>query len=319
MKLIITIDTEEDNWGQYAPRGHTLGNIEKIPHLQDIFDSFHAKPTYLVTYPVATDETSISLLREIEKSGRCEIGMHCHPWNTPPFEEDLNEGNSMLCNLPHDLQHKKLSILHNTIRKNFGIDPVSFRSGRWGYDQRVAENLFDLGYKVDTSITPYIDWTNYSGRDFSSVPPQPFRFSRENAFAETAAGQLLEVPATIGYLQRNFARCNKIHKFLSRKPINRLRIIGILHRLHLLNKVWLSPEQSDSKQMIKLTNCLIKKKYKIINLFFHSTALKAGLTDYVRTVSDEKRFIQQIEEFLAFTNRVGVESVRLSDAYSLIE
>src|SRR5208337_1476965 len=121
MKLVITIDTEEDNWGVFSPTGHTLKNLDRIPVLQELFDAYNVKPTYLITYPVATDTESITLLREIEKSGRCEIGMHCHPWNTPPFEEIPGDNNSMLCNLPCDLQYKKMSSLTDAIAKNFHI------------------------------------------------------------------------------------------------------------------------------------------------------------------------------------------------------
>jgi len=315
MKLVITIDTEEDNWGEYSSGGHRLENIGRIPRLQEVFDAYRARPTYLVTYPVATDEKSIALLGEISRTGRCEIGMHCHPWNTPPFEEELNEKNSMLCNLPRDLQFRKLYVLHRTIRQNFGVNPVSFRSGRWGYDKGVEENLCALGYQVDSSITPYIDWTDEYGPDFSEVPPQPFR-SRPG---DSSCSGLLEVPATIGYLQQNFTQCNAVHKLLSTRPINRLRLVGILYRLNLLNKVWLSPEQSDSGQMIALAARMIKQKSAIINLFFHSTALKAGLTEYVRTGADEERFLQQIASFLEFTSNAGIESVTLSQAATLVD
>jgi hypothetical protein len=317
MKLVITIDTEEDNWGQFASTGQTLENIERIPYLQEMFDTYNVRPTYLITYPVAIDNKCIALLGTIEKSARCEIGMHCHPWNTPPFEEALSARNSMLSNLPHDLQHKKMNFLHNIIIKNFGIKPVSFRSGRWGYNQSVAENLIKLGYKVDTSITSYVDWQQYYGPDFSDVSPQPFRFSHENIFEKASDGRLLEVPATVAYLQQNFARCNALSKFLSRKLVCRLRFIGILDKLHLLNKVWLSPEMSDSKTMIKLAKCMMKKKYKILNMFFHSTTLKAGLTDYVKSKDDETRFLINIKEFLVFAKNSGIESIKLSDSLNL--
>lgn len=317
MKLVITIDTEEDNWGQFASTGQTLENINRIPYLQEMFDTYNVRPTYLITYPVAIDNKCIALLGAIEKSDRCEIGMHCHPWNTPPFEEQTNAKNSMLCNLPADLQFKKLSFLHNTIVNNFEIMPVSFRSGRWGYNQSVAESLIKLGYKVDTSITSYVDWQQDYGQDFSDVSPRPFRFSHENIFEEASDGRLLEVPATVAYLQRNFALCNALSKFLSRKPVSRLRFIGILDKLHLLNKVWLTPEMSDSKTMIKLAKCMMKKKYKILNMFFHSATLKAGLTDYIKSKDDETRFLKNIKEFLVFARNSGIESIKLSDSLKL--
>ena len=311
MKLVITIDTEEDNWGKFISTGQTLENIKNIPRLQELFDDLNVKPTYLITYPVATDDKSIALLRDIEKTGRCEIGTHCHPWNTPPFEEELSEKNSMLCNLTSDQQFKKLDVLHNTIIRNFDVTPVSFRSGRWGYDPVVAHNLLRLGYKVDTSITSYVNWQNYFGPDFSDVPPHAYRSGNEG---ERSFGDgLLELPATIAYLQQNFERCNRLFKILGRKPLSRLRLIGILDRLNLLNKVWLSPEMSEAGEMIRLVRCLMKKKYQTINMFFHSTTLKAGLNDYVRSLDDERRFLMRIKEFLTFTRDEGIESVKLAD------
>lgn len=318
MKLIITIDTEEDNWGHYCSTGQTLTNIDRIPQLQSLFDTYNIKPTYLITYPVATDDKSIKLFVEIEKSGRCEIGTHCHPWNTPPFDEELNERNSMLCNLHPDLQYDKIHHLHNTIITNLGVEPTSFRSGRWGYNQGVAESLLKLGYKVDSSITSYIDWRDYHGSDFSDVSPRPFRFSCKNIFKETTDGDLIEMPATIGYLQKNFETRNLWMKKLKKEPFKYLRIIGILHKMHLLNKVWLSPEMSDSKQMIKLAKCLMKRDHKVINMFFHSTTLKAGLTHFVKTKNDELEFIRRIRDFLAFAKDSGIESIKLSETANLL-
>jgi hypothetical protein len=318
MKLVITIDTEEDNWGSYSPTEYKVENIERIPLLQRLFDDFNVKPTYLLSYPVATNEWAVSVLRPILEKGECEIGTHCHPWNTPPFVEEINEKNSMLCNLPADLQYEKIKFLHETIAKNFGVEPVSFRSGRWGFSQEVARNLHRLGYKIDTSVTPYTDWTSCHGPDFSNSSPTPFRFSSENRFYESSKGHLLEIPATIGFLQKNFALSNYLLKALGQKPFKSFRLVGILHRLLLLNKVWLSPEVSDSNNMIKLTRCMIKNNGRLINMVFHSSSLKAGLTPYTKTKGDEERFIQCIKEFLIFARESGIESIKLSEAQGIV-
>ena len=317
MKLIVTIDTEEDNWGSYHPTDYTVENIERIPELQRLFDDFNVKPTYLVTYSVASDEKGSAVLEKILDAGKCEIGAHCHPWNTPPFEETPGVQNSMLSNLPADLQFRKLSVLHRTIQDRFKIDPVSFRSGRWGYNQAVARNIARLGYKIDSSITPYMDWGCYDGPDFSTVSPRPYRFSDDNIFREEEHGPLLEVPATVGYFQDDFEACNRLLMKIRRKPLALLKIEGILSRLRLLNKVWLSPEFSDAKSMIKLTERLMKKQYPVINLFFHSPTLKRGLTSFVQTEGDEKRFLARIREFLIFARDFGIESIKLSDSLGI--
>jgi hypothetical protein len=317
MYLVITIDTEEDNWGQYSSDGATVENILKIPQLQDLFDKFNAKPTYLVTYPVAKDEKAVSILKGILDKGNCEIGTHCHPWNTPPFEEETNDRNSMLCNLPKDLQFKKIKYLHETIVRNFGIEPVSFRSGRWGYNDSVAKNLHKLGYKVDTSVISFTNWKCDFGPDFSAIDPQQFRFSLNDAYNESENVTLLEVPATVGYLQKDFALSNFLLNLLQSRLIRKLKLIGILDKLNILNKVWLSPENSDSKAMIELARRMMINKYKCINMFFHSTSLKAGQSPAVKTENDSVRFMACIEEFLLFAKNVGIEPVTLSDLVTL--
>lgn len=290
-----------------------MRNIERIPYLQDLFDEFDVKPTYLITYPVATNEKSISILRKILDGGKCEIGSHCHPWNAPPFEEENTEKNSMLCNLPVDLQYRKMKSLHNVITENFGIEPVSFRAGRCGYNEEVAKNLYRLGYQVDSSISPFIDWTADHGPDFSENFPVPYRFSCDNVFQESLDGTMVEVPMTIGFAQENFSRCNRILKNLSRNHISKLKLIGIMYHLHLLNRIWLSPEVSNSKEMIKLTKMMAKKKYEVFNMTFHSPSLKAGLSEFVKTVDDEKHLMKRIREYMVFINELGIKAMKLKD------
>jgi len=319
MKLIVTIDTEEDNWGMYSPAGQTVENIKKVPVLQQLFDDVQVTPTYLITYPVAADEASIAILKPIFDQGRCEIGAQCHPWNTPPFDPSKDASsrrNSMLCNLPVEIQLRKITSLHETILRNFGMEPTSFRSGRWGFSSDVSKCLYKLGYTIDTSILPYSDWSDWSheyGPNFSDISPKPYRFFPETPFVESAHGPLVEIPATVGYLQQNFKLCSKISRLFMKKPISRLKLAGILHRLGWLNRIWLSPEVSNSAEMIKLARRMKSNGYPLINLFFHSPALLAGLTPFVRTKEDEHQIVSRIKEFLAFTRNEGIESIRLSD------
>jgi hypothetical protein len=230
----------------------------------------------------------------------------------------MGERNSMLCNLPNDLQYRKIKSLHNVIIENFGIESVSFRAGRYGYNQEVAKNLSRLGYRVDTSITPFLDWSNYYGPDFSENHPGAYRFSCDNVFQEDPDGPMVEVPVTIGFAQENFSRCNRILRNLRGNHISKLKLIGIMYRLHLLNQIWLSPESSDSKEMIKLTQMMVKKNYAILNMTFHSPSLIEGLSPFVKTKEGERKFVKRIKNFLAFTHDVGMVSIKLSETIGLI-
>lgn len=319
MKLVITIDTEEDNWGDYRSSGYTLENIGRIPRLQDLFDRFDVKPTYLVTYPVANNEKALAMLKGIANTGRCEIGAHCHPWNTPPFEEERTARNSMLCNLPSDLQYRKLRRQHQEIEQNFRVSSVSFRAGRWGYNQSVSSNLIRLKYKVDTSVTAYTDWSIYCGPDFSNIPPSPYTISANGCLTMDDEKHLTEIPATVGYIQPNFSICNYSHKTLTGKPWSLLKMHAVLSRANLLNKVSLSPELANSRDMIRLTETMISKGFPVINMFFHSTSLMAGLSPFVKTKKDESAFFRRIREFISYSKNRRIESVTLSEAAAHIK
>ena len=91
VKLVVTVDVEEDQWG-IVPHCHaTARNVYRLPTLQKLLNEFGIVPTYLLTYPVVRDPHAVGILREIFDAGECEIGTHCHPWNTPPYEEPLNK------------------------------------------------------------------------------------------------------------------------------------------------------------------------------------------------------------------------------------
>lgn len=315
-KLIITIDTEEDSWGEWEQRNNAVENVSRIPILQRIFDRYKAFPTYLVTYPVATNENAITILRDIISTGRGEIGTHCHPWNTPPFDEEKNAKNSMLCNLEYELVYKKLEHLHKTIIDAFEAMPICFRAGRWGFGAPVAKALCELSYKVDTSVTPFIDWRQEGGPDYFTASPFPYRFEPENILLKKNDGRLCEIPCTIGFLQGDFRRSNKLRNRILKSPLKRLKILGILDRLKILNLRWLSPELSNASEMIDLAKRFFYAGHRLLNLSFHSTSLLPGKSPFVRNEAELQKFLKCIEQFLQFCLHENVEFSGLSEVSS---
>ncbi|BHH86295.1 polysaccharide deacetylase family protein [Desulforhopalus sp. 52FAK] len=314
MYFIVTIDTEEDNWSKYSVNENPVSNIEKVISLQKLFDKYQIRPTYLITYPVATNTRSVEILKTIQDAGKCEIGMHCHPWNTPPFDKEriIQKEATMLCNLPEKLVLEKMKILHNTISKNFSAAPTSFRAGRWGFGPAVAKALVQLNFHVDSSVLPYVNWKNSHGPDYSDYSPSIFNFGSEG-FVKQRSGPLLEVPATVGFLQKNFSLCQKLTKSLDNSLAKITKTNSILEKLQLLNKVWLSPEKDDPKEIVKLARRMAKSKYQCINLFFHSTSLKAGLSPFVKKFEDEITLMKNIESFLSTAQQESWESVTLTE------
>ncbi len=138
-----------------------------------------------MSYPVATDEKSISFLREILGRNRCEIGLHCHLWNTPPFEEEIIIRNSMLCNLPYEILQNKIKTLHEAIIEAFKLVPTCFRAGRWGFGAMVALCIHKFGYRVDNSVIRFFQGTDYEGPDFREANNSPYRFEQNDVLFAT--------------------------------------------------------------------------------------------------------------------------------------
>lgn len=314
MKLIVTIDTEEDNWSRYSAIHNSVQNIMQINKLQALFDEFRVTPTYLVSYPVAANPESVALLRRILEDGRCEIGMHCHPWNTPPLDEkmDIEKHSTMLCNLSEDLQYMKLACLHDRICKSFGIVPVSFRAGRWGFAAGLARPLCKLGYRIDTSVTPFVSWRDYGGPDFSDFGPEPFPIYPEALPEQSAELRLLQVPVSIYFLQSNIRLCRWLAKATETRLARTCHTKGILDWVGLVNKVWLSPELVDGETMIKLAKKMHMEHFSCLNMTFHSNSLMRGLNPFISTAEDEKKFLERIRSFLIYARDAGFESRTLS-------
>ncbi len=317
-KLFITIDTEEDNWGDYTDTVGTVENIMALPELQALFNKYGMIPTYLINYPVASQEKSVEVLSSFLNQGVCEIGTHCHPWNTPPIEEELNAVNSMMCNLGYELLIRKMSFLHKTIEDNFNVKPVVFRAGRWAFNEDVAQCLVELGYLVDTSMSPFVDWSNNYGPNFRDSSTYPFYFNTDNVQLYSSSGQLLEVPPTIGFYQSNFKLCDYLTHAISNSVLSRLRLLGILDQLSLLNFHWLSPELSSGEEMVKLSKRFVKSGHKYLNMSFHSTSMLPGKSPFVKDNYDLMKFLDNIEIFLQYAVKHNFEFCPLSQATEFI-
>ena len=288
--LMVTIDTEEDNWA-YTRTSIKVNNISNLPLLQELFDSQKIKPIYLCDLPVIDDVDSLCILQNIHDKGNCYIGTHLHPWNTPPLEEDLSEANSYLNNLPEELIREKLTYLTEQIAAKFCVNPVIFRAGRWGVGEKVIKVMYDLGYKIDTSVTPFINWQEIgSWKNFNAYPYAPYYVDSKTCDltspVPSSKNSILEIPATIGFNRAPLHISKKFYDAMSLFPLKAIKAKGFCHRTNLLKKLWLSPEQSTSSEMIVLVQSILKSGINLLNFTFHSTSLQIGCSPYVKTNDD---------------------------------
>ena len=146
---IVTIDVEPDNvWADTHSK--TLNNIHRLPIFHNLCKEYGVRPTYLISWSVAVDNESASILDALLQQGDCEIGIHPHFWETPPFiAKDSSSHAWVGSDYTNEILEAKLTSLVNLIKSRFGV-PLSHRAGRWGIDNRQVDILTNLGIKFDS-------------------------------------------------------------------------------------------------------------------------------------------------------------------------
>jgi glycosyltransferase involved in cell wall biosynthesis len=304
--LIVSIDTEEDNWHP-TRTGITVENIGELPRLDRCFERLGVRATYFTTYCVAIVPWAVKVLREIRARGAAEIGAHLHPWNTPPLEEPLVARNTMLVNLPADLQVAKLRSLTEALAHGIGAQPIAFRAGRWGFGESTAAALLECGYTVDSSITPFTSWQDDGdGPDHSGAPLDIYRLDgRGDVRVRSASGALVEVPLTCAYTRRPMDLWARVHRVLNRPALRRLRLVGVLSRLNIVKFVALSPETDTCADMLTLSRRLIAGGVRSLHLTFHSLALMPGLGPFAPTAAAVERLYATIESYVMGLSKIA--------------
>jgi hypothetical protein len=150
--------------------------------------------------------------------------------------------------------------------------------------------LEELGFDIDTSVLPRMDFTAEDGPSFVNYSAQPF-------FLTPA---VLEIPGTVDYTGWAGAMKPLLHKFASRPPLSHLRAVGVLARLAATNRVMLSPEGNSFAEMRELTRMLADRGCRTFTMSFHSPSLEPGHTPYVQTATELQRFLDVIDRYCEF-------------------
>jgi hypothetical protein len=307
--LIVSIDVEEDMPNWQIEESITIRNLEGIPRLQELFVKYGVRPTYLLNYAFASNEKAVKYFSDISK--KCEIGAHMHPWNTPPLTEDETIKIEYPSNLSYQRQFDKIKTVTEELARAFGSRPVSYRAGKFGFNDDTKDILARLGYLVDTSISPMVSWEDDNGPSFLEYRAQPF-------WMDVSGRRILEVPVTIG-LNRNVSKL--LEKVYLRIP-KFTRIRGMLSRdyMNILDLIWLYPALFTEKEMMGLVEVMIAKGVNVFNVFFHSSEISPGESIYTKTEDDRRMYLSRLERFLDYAiNGMDMRSVTLSEYRNLYQ
>ncbi|MGE5801443.1 MAG: hypothetical protein ACM358_04235 [Gemmatimonadota bacterium] len=291
--MVVSIDTEEDNWYRSRERV-TCENIRELEHQARFFDRLGVRPTYFTSYQVAIAPAAANVISVVGPRG--EIAAHLHPWNTPPLSEAFVPRNSMLKNLPGELQRAKLETLTTTLAETFGLRPRAFRAGRYGLGASTVAALQRCGYLIDSSVTPSVSWEDCDdGPSFVGAPRDAYRLAPDRDVTRPAAGgDIVEVPLSCGFTRGRF-------------------------RVWRRTRTMLSPELASAGEMLALSRHLLECGVRHLHLTWHSPSLIPGLGPFTRTQADVQRLYAVVADYLDRLARITSPTfVTVSEAAAIL-
>jgi hypothetical protein len=297
--LLVAIDTEGDNqWSLDARRNQTFENIHQLDRLHGFFVQHGVRPTYVITYPVAKDFRSASVLRLLAARGDCEIGAHHHVWETPPCDPGDVERHAYALSLSLDQFDAQLASLTTAIADVTGHAPVSYRSGRFGFSAGHVSSLERNGYQIESSVAPLFCERHKNGPDFTGAPLTPYFLAYDDA-TRAGTSRLLELPISAA-LNRRVPRVVERWYAHAPWPYTTRRALRFLRLGHVR---WLRPSYSSADDMIALARDIVQQGVPVLNLLFHSSEAIVGGSPYNRTEAELSSFFDRLGTFLAFATR----------------
>jgi peptidoglycan/xylan/chitin deacetylase (PgdA/CDA1 family) len=310
MHLLVGIDTEGDNqWDAAARANQRFENIYALPELHALFARHGVRPTYVITYPVATDPRSADVMRDLLAGGDCEIGAHHHAWETPPCTAEDVRRHPYASMLPRPQFERQLESLTSAIAAAVGRSPVSYRSGRFGFSADHVAALERLGYVVESSIAPLFSESHKGGPEFVEAPLRPYFLAYDSA-TTPGTSNVLEVPVSAA-LNRKLPKMLQYAFARAPQPYTTKRV---LRALRLLRMRWLRPSYSSLDDMIALARDLAAADEPVLNLLFHSSEAIIGGSPYNRTQAQLDAFCDRLERFLVYARReLGASPVTFAE------
>lgn len=302
-KFIITVDTESDNqWSRSSEL--TVENAKFLPRFQDLCEKYGFKPVYLLDYSMASNDELVDYLKIKLKSNLCEIGAHPHAWDIPPFydiDRSTNE-KPYLIEYPSEVIREKLEKLTFLLEKRFEIKILSHRAGRWATNEFYFDILGDLGYKIDCSITPGIDWSKHKGYKSGG---SNYKLSDSKPTFIDSSKRLLSVPMSIRLIKINDINFKNFKSF----------IISLIH-LFFGKYVWLRLSISSKYEIKKLIEVIKQEGSDYIQFMIHSSELMPNGSPYYKTPESIENLYSDLEYIFKYISN-SYQGVTLTEYFNM--
>jgi hypothetical protein len=323
--LIFTVDTEpDDQWAPALADGSlppfAFRNTRGLGQLKDFFRRHEAPVTWMTSYSIARDRESARVLRAAAAEGD-EIAGHLHGWETPPFAGFDRSSRPFIGEYTPDVRFAKHRSLLAAHEDAFDARPVSYRAGRWAIDSIELQHIAELGYQIDSSIPPGIDFRDRSGLRMLGPDFRPDL--RRDGVQPHRVGTLWEVPASIapigllGGAEGSLAIARvagRRDEGVSLAPVLRRTLAA----LRLQELVWVRPLKHPRAQLVRATRALLRRGAPIVNVMFHSSEAFVGTSPLSRHAEDVERLYSDLEAIIACARSHGAVARTLHDAVSAL-
>ncbi|HRH00521.1 MAG TPA: hypothetical protein PLR99_29955 [Polyangiaceae bacterium] len=300
--LTVTIDTECDKgpgWRVEKPAAFAGVTDGVARRLEPLFRSLGAKGTYLVSGEVLEDPASVEVLL----GARADLGAHLHGETVAPDAHLPDVTAQFQRDYPEALERAKLTTLTARFAEVFGRAPRSFRAGRFGVGRHTLRILSDLGYAVESSVTPHVDWASSGapGLAFPDAPTQPYHPAWDEP-GRPGECPLWEVPVTI-----------------RRRWLNAVPVLG-----PRVEPRWLRPTHMTGRALVRLAEDEVRDasgravasgspRPPVLTCMFHNVEIVPGKSPYAASEGAARRILGSLAELLAFARREDIRVVGLSD------
>jgi hypothetical protein len=301
-RYAVTIDTEEEwDWGSGYPTGPaSVRNIAHLTAFQDRVEWFGAAVTYFTNHAVLTDPASRDIICRLSQRPNVEIGLHIHPWNTPPVAptDRVTPRESFLHNLPGAEAEKKLDESFRAFEKA-GIVPTCFRGGRYSTSPLIQSYLRDRGVIADCSVLPFNTWADEGAPDYRDRDLTPRRLPPRNE--DDLA--MWELPLTFGFVGKSFDFWRRAFRLFDSPGFNKLPFGGVAGRLFGARKCWLNFENPLGEGMTDLFDVVRSLDLPYACFTMHSSSLLPGGSPYAKTQADVGALLKRVDDTLETLNR----------------
>jgi hypothetical protein len=221
----------------------------------------------------------------------------------PPFIAEYDEPLRLA-------KHRALVAAHEDA---FGARPLSYRAGRWGVDAIELAHIARLGYTIDSSIPPGIDFRDRAGlaargpdfRAHMSATPEPRR-----------VGPLWQVPASIVPIGP-LAGATSLARVAARRdgrsaPARTL--CRVLAATGLQEVIWIRPLKHPRAKLVQATRALLRRGASIVNVMFHSSEAFPGTSPLSRRPEDVERLCGDLDAIIEAARAHGAVGRTLREA-----